>query len=410
MTEDPVRTIQAALQDIQKHGHGWTAKLGGGGTWTISGPGGQVRLADPTDPVKAASALARLDRLGFTKTWAKMKPAAVDKRPQMKPPKPSTAPFQAPDKAPKTGSRAPAYPGEPSPDEGPVRRKTLLTPALARELLSRPWSAVTSDGIALRQRDLESSTVQFFADLINRDRFKMTYQGCGIGENGSFYDGQHRAHAVISTGKSVWVWMNYNVQPDDIDGLDGGRQRRTSTRLSMEGFDHPLLVGSSAKLLCYYLDWEAMPDEAPAWARWYSIRVSDPVLRELVHAEPDLYKAVRWVSALKQPRGPGLNLTAASVFRYLVLRDWPDGKEALDAFLLAVVTGVGIHSSKDEAMHVRDWLARNASKPALSKYCHVEAHLVLMITAWNRHIKEQSARRIPGALWPKFPTLYTPGE
>lgn len=415
MTEDPVQQLQTVIRQIQEQKPpGWTAKLGSGGTWTINAPGGTVRVTDLTAPAKATSALTRLRQHGLPKALAKPPTNGAPARGKQKVhkvhAKPSTAPFQAPTFAAPGNMRPPAYPGDPSPDEGPVRRRVLLTPALARELLDRPWEATTSEGISLRQRDLDPSTVQEFADLINRDRFKLTYQGLGIGLNGSYYDGQHRSHAVILTGKSVWVWINYNVHPDEIEAYDGGRQRRTSTRLGMECYDHPLLLGSAARLLYNYFEWEAVPEEAKAWVRWYMNKVSDPVLRDLVHAEPDLYEAVKWTAVQKQPRGVLLNPTAISVFRFLVRRKWPQGEAELDGFLDAVVTGVGIDSPEHEAMYIRDWLGRNAKNPVISKYCHVEAHLVLLIGSWNRFIKGQPAKKIPGGLWSRFPKLYTPTD
>jgi hypothetical protein len=399
MTEDPVRQLMQTIHAIRdKTPTGWTAKQGSGGTWTVNGPGKSVRVQDAANPDKAEAALARLEQAGAIKALIKIGEAKPSKRTAKK----TTGEAGA------SGPTPPAYEGDPSPDEGPVRRRVMLTPTLARELLGRPWEAITSEGISLRQRDLKDGTVDFFADLINRNKFQLTYQGCGIGLNGSLYDGQHRAHAVIRTGKSVEVWMNYNMHPDEIDGLDGGRQRRTSTRLSMEGYEHALLLGSSAKLLYNVLEWEAMPEEAAQWQRWYLTKVSDPVRRDLVHSEPALYESVLWTAELKQPRGPQLNTTAIAVFRFLVHRQWPEGAAVGDAFLLAAATGLGIPSLDHEAVYLRDWVARTANKQVVGRYCGTEAHLVLLICSWNRYIKGQPAKKIPAGLWPEFPTLYTP--
>lgn len=393
---------------------GWTVTQTPSGGWTVNTPAGSVRIkpADQWTIPLAEKTLERLQDKGMDTALAKngrgkaAKGAATNGH---------QIAFTDAEKTP------PVYPGDPSPDDGPVRRKVLLTPELARQLRNRPWEAITSDGRKLRQRELTRNGTEHFVKLIRKNKLGLTYQGLGIGLNGSLYDGQHRCAAVEETGVTVEVYINYNVTPDEVLQLDSGRQRRASTKLSMAHFDHALALGSATRLLYYYLEYEAAQslgaedgELLSEWRKWCNTKVDDLTVEEIVHDHPGLYQDLLWAIDNKADRKIAPNPPAVAVLRYLARRAWPEADEPIDPaaekvrqkrvaqaeatgepvkeedkepvtqlslFLNAVIKSVGITSANHVAITLQRWLEKT-SGGARVRYMR-EAHLFALIKAWN---------------------------
>lgn len=407
-TSDPKAVLKAALKKITSNTlDGWSLKEGPRGTLTVNGPKGLVRI----NPV------AELDEQGATKAMERLRARgyrsdadANGHHPHHRPDPTFVKPVAMPTT---TDATPPKYPGDPSPDEGVVQRLVLLTPKLAQELLDRKWEAVTSDGRRLRQRDLSGEQVDYFCGLLRAGQFKPIYQGLGIGENGSLYDGQHRAHAVVRTGISVEVQVTFNVPADHIDALDSGRQRRASTKFTMDGYDHGLNLGSAARLLSYFLDYEIGADLGGGeelvgeWRNWHKNKIDDPTILDLVrHKHPGLYPDVQWAVAQRQTK-PVLNIPSVAVFRYIARRAWPEGSETIDSYLDTVVCGIGIDSADHVALAVKRWLERQDSDQRRSLR---EAHLNILIRAYNVFIKGRPQKSFQASLPGPFPLPYRPAS
>lgn len=406
--------LERLLNDIPTIS-GWAVTETGSGGYTVNTPTGRVQIPAPaklTDDL-AEKALTRLSDKGMDLKLA-TKDSARNGR------KRTTAAVKADAK---NRMRPPAYPGEPSPDEGDVRRKVLLTPELARELLDRPFEAITSDGRELHQRVRVRDNVDKFVKLIRRKHFRLTHQGLAIGENGSLYDGQHRCLAVIDTNTPVEVWVNYNVHPDTIEAMDGGRQRRASTKLAMEGFEHALELGSAARLLFFYLDYETAMSMGEGggqliaeWRKWCHIRIDDIETLDIVHAHSQLYGDLLWAIENKSMRKDKLKPASVAVFRYLARRAWPEadpiekaGNETtlLDTFLLAVVRHIGIDNEAHIAITLQRWAERANDQP--TRYAR-EAQLAALLKAWALYNQppKRPVRSFPPHLDNQFPLAYKP--
>lgn len=402
---------------------GWTVTQTPSGGYTVNTPTGQVRI-------KAAGEWT-IDR---AETWLnKLRDKGMDtalaRTNGGKPAKAANAKNGhqiAFTDAEKTSA---AYPGDPSPDDGPVRKLVKVTPAMAKAYMEREWSATTSDGVELRQRDLTRDGIEFFSELLRKNKLPSTYQGLGIGLNGSVYDGQHRCWAIIETGITAELWINYNVHPDEIMALDSGRQRRASTKLAMQNYDHALYLGSAARLLYLFLEFEtaqALDDTegelVPSdWRKWHQDRISDLKVEEIVAQHPQLYPDVLWARDNKAPgrTSPSVSEPAVAVFRYLARRAWPQcdkpapkaigslakGDKPLETFLLAVIKRLGIAHETHVAITLQRWLVKtSAVRPRYAR----EAHLFALIKAWNIFIDppKRPVKTFTEHLGNEFPTPY----
>lgn len=379
--------LAEALDHIANNIPSWKVQRSAKGFVTVTTTRGVVRVPPRFTDVDAIKILGKLRTNGLDQVEkiTATKGASKKPRPAVAYPKFTLA----------DGQRPPAYPGDPSPDAGEVQREIDLTPTLARELLERDWEATTSKGIELQQRPKNPENVSFFANLIRRKEFRLSYQGLGIGLNGSLYDGQHRCWAVIETGIAVRVRVNYNIHPDLIEALDSGSGRGTFTKLAMEKFEHAPTLGAAARLLHCWNEYEAASqlgdaDMVKPWHRWYAMRVDDFTIRDVVHAHnPELYDSVKRIALAKQGKVK-VNTAVATVFRYLAIREWPEGADKLDQFLQAILEGIGIDSPVHVAKSVRYWLEH---KPEfLTRYNVREAQLYVLLQAWESYAKDRTRK------------------
>lgn len=411
------------LDNLLRHvlptvGFGWSVSRSSRQFWTVSVKGrGSVKCGYEENWRKEAVAqgvLRRLEVMGLNQvlshhaSQAKKSSANGHSRGStpLAPPKIEPA-FQD------AAMTVPADQGEPSPQEGVVSRRVFITPEMAKELRARPWNVVTSKGVVLRQRKLEESTVEDFCDFIRRKTFRATYQGIGILANGTVADGQHRLEAIIRTGIGVWCTITFNVDPDDVEALDGGRQRRASTKLYMAGYEHALQLGSSARLLHYYLEYEAACELSGGevlirpWRLWHNEKINDSRVQDIVEAHPNLYPAVQWSMTIKHRKDKDLHPSAVAVMRYLVQRNSPGTPGTLDDFLTTVVKRIGITSEVHTAFAVEKWVARTAESQRLRRFSR-ESHLHVLIKAWNAHLRGKLVKHFPDELPEVFPLVESP--
>lgn len=408
-TESPLTMLLAQLDNIA-NGRiaGCSVTTTKTGNRTVQSPGGQIRIPNP-DTLTDETAAVQLQRLvdrGVVRTAGKRTKARRG----------LTVVGEA------TADETPVYAGDPPVSAGRVRREVLLTPVLAQELLDRPWEAITSDGRSLRQRPIDPDTVNDIAELLLTEKFRELHpQGLQVGLNGSFYNGRHRATAVIKTGRSVWVYVEYNVHPDDFEVTDSGRERRSQTKLFMEGYDHSPTLSAAARLIFSYGDYEAAielgsPANQMPWERWKNIKLSHQKVQAVVHENPGLYEWLLWAASAPQVR-PRLNVSSIAAFAYVADRAWPvdegrlrrDGKgtkDKLHEFLDAVVSNIGIHSADHVGLLINQWLSLHG--PAYTR-CVKEAHFQLLLWAWREaNVTRQARKAVPKTLPQKLVLPYRP--
>jgi hypothetical protein len=305
---------------------------------------------------------------------------------------------------------------------------------MARELRSRPWEATTSDGRELRQRPYRVPQENKMAELMRTKEFVATLPGLCIGSNGSIYNGQHTLGAIETTGLAQELRVTYNFPVDQIESLDSGAVRNTSTKLGMEGFNHTPQLGQGIRLLNNFLMFETQVAEVGAaaakhWTTWHDSRYSDSQIRALVRDNPDFYTALCWIMeepavdeessspVLDQETGEPVmrkrkmvkrpvNLAVAAVFRCLALRAWPEGEDELDAFLLSVLCGFGIEGASHPALIVHSWVEQN--DPQKRRRDALTAALFVLFKVWTAVATGAKIKRIDYEPKGPFPMPYRP--
>lgn len=102
-------------------------------------------------------------------------------------------------------------------------KKTIITPARARELLSGN----------IRNRNVRSSHVDYLATEIVNGRWQCTHQGIAIAEDGTVVDGQHRLLACVQANTPIEVMLAEGVPISVQDATDGGAVRSVADQLHL---------------------------------------------------------------------------------------------------------------------------------------------------------------------------------
>jgi hypothetical protein len=400
MTDNtPRQRLLARLDDIANNKiTDWTVNSTQSGGRTVTSPSGQqVRIPnlDTVTEDAAYRALERMDGCGYVQTGRKPSKA------QLSVVRDDTAPpVREPDPA--------VYEGDPPVSAGPVRRKVLLTPQLAAELRGRPWSAVTSDGIELRQRELKRDTVNGIIEVLHdkRSAIELHPHGLQVGENGSLYDGQNRCAAAEESGISFWVWIDYNVHPDKIEGTDSGQGRRSNTTLYMRNFDHANALSAAARLV-------HCSGQTQMWQRWPQIKLSKLRIAQVAEDNPGLYEWLQWAVDAPQVH-PRFQVSSVAAFAYIADQAWPatdegrvrkNGTDQLHTFLDRVVSGINIRSGEDISLLVKHWLSLHAG--AYRRWVK-ESHLQLLLWAWSQTHCAKPRKSVPKALPQQLVLPYRP--
>ncbi len=102
--------------------------------------------------------------------------------------------------------------------------KVNVTPAQAAKWLGN------NEG----NRKLREHRVKYFADAMEKGKWKLTHQGVAIASSGRLIDGQHRLRAIVLCGKTVPMLVTTDVPEDTYSVLDAGQARTMSDRLGTD--------------------------------------------------------------------------------------------------------------------------------------------------------------------------------
>lgn len=112
----------------------------------------------------------------------------------------------------------------------PVVELILLSPDMAKKLLAN--RAVN--------RNISDGAVEKLVRAIREDRWKVTHQGISVDHLGRLTDGQHRCQAVVTSGKSVFVYLStYPEGADPMDAVDIGVKKSAGHILEIRGVVPP---------------------------------------------------------------------------------------------------------------------------------------------------------------------------
>lgn len=263
-----------------------------------------------------------------------------------------------------------------SPD-GVVYELVYVTPDAARRWLYR------NNG----NRVLRKEVVAKLARDLKAGRFVENGDAIRVSVEGDLADGQHRLHAVVESGVSVWMLVVSNLPAAARDTVDDGVKRTMADRFTFHG--------------------EASPKTLAAVVRrailWHSNHVYNSGRVQASTAESFQFLAdhpeIRDAAAAADHYAKRTKLRASMVGLCWWLFDALDHDQC-EAFFERLADGAQLNKG-DAILTLRDRLAELAAAPGSSSEAHLLAYV---IKAWNYYRADKPLQSLRFAENEKFPT------
>lgn len=84
-------------------------------------------------------------------------------------------------------------------------------------------------------RAVSESYVRLLARDMIEGRWKITHEGLAFDPHGMLLDGQHRLRAIITAGLPIQMHVWFNITPEALEVINGGRSRSLADRLRLGG-------------------------------------------------------------------------------------------------------------------------------------------------------------------------------
>jgi hypothetical protein len=257
----------------------------------------------------------------------------------------------------RNGTAQPTQPAEHT-EEGrhPVTVREFITPALAREYLTRN----------VHNRPVRIAKVHRLAAAILRGEWQETHQGIAFDTNDDLADGQHRLFAVVRADIGVWMPVTRGMAPEAFTVIDQTDKRT--------GADVLRLMGEvDAGPLSAALGWKVRFDTGFMANKGVQLTPDETIA--VLEEHPGIRECIAPAKKMSPYRMMSVGL-AAWVRYELTVAD-PD---AAHTFFERLTTS-GLALRDDEPVKIaRDRLVENATRPSKLPQYMIAA---FVIKAWN---------------------------
>jgi hypothetical protein len=244
---------------------------------------------------------------------------------------------------------------------------TTIVPITAEVENVTPEMAASWLEFNTRNRSVAKLHVTVLAEEMQRGAWHLSGEAIKFAPDGTLLDGQHRLHAIIASGMTVPMLVVRGVEHDAQATLDTGRKRGAGDALSINGIAHANLVAAAARVLLGY---------PFAHAGIANYRVALAKVIEFADAHPGLVDSAAFAHSVTFVRGwTPKSLLAAC--HYVVA---PTHREAYEAFIETVMSGVGVKDNSPELALIRFNQSVSSSR---SRAASTGTHYVALARAFN---------------------------
>lgn len=241
---------------------------------------------------------------------------------------------------------------------------TLVTPKMARQILEDTETA------GVMNRNIREKYVAALADDMKNDRWIVNGDVIRIDQkSGACYDGQHRLHAIVTSGKSVRTLVWYGSAKIEMPTIDTGRMRSFGDVLKLRGEKYYAVLAALVRRAV-----ELFQGVIPDSTNRFTVGIG----LEFLEAHPELRAAAEFTA--HHP-----TMLIPSHVAYIRFKIGADGEPALARFLGLVRTGEGL-SKGHPALLLRDRFIQD--KIAKGKLPNPEK-MALTIKAWNAYVESR---------------------
>lgn len=125
-----------------------------------------------------------------------------------------------------------------------VSTKVMMTPKWASEILAKNT----------KNRPLRPARVERYASDMRDGRWKLNGESVILSDKDNLMNGQHRLHAVVSSGVTVPMMLTLGVDESAFATMDAGMNRTAGDVLGMRGIANFNQVAAMTRLVLNYRD------------------------------------------------------------------------------------------------------------------------------------------------------------
>lgn len=253
---------------------------------------------------------------------------------------------------------------------GAVVEVVTLTPVLAELLLernerNRPFSEVNLDRV---KRDITAGRWEFNGEsmIVSRD--------------GKLNNGQHRAKAVVETGRSIPVVMVFGPPRESRMTLDMGVTRTVGHFLSMHGYHDANALGATAGYIGQYLERNSLSTAG-------SLRPTKSQTLMVVEHYKDIPESIDFVT--RNGSGALASKSMLAFCHWAIWHRYPNApREDVDEFFDKLLTGNELQK-RDPILYCRNRLIETKAQ-----WKQPTERAELIFRTWNAHRNNQRVDRI----------------
>lgn len=216
----------------------------------------------------------------------------------------------------------------------------------------------------VHNRPIHQRQVEFLAEEIKQDRWKMNGSTIVFNKEGTLIDGQHRLWAVITSGLPIKILVCRGAEEGSFATIDTGIARTAGDVLGIAGEKNPAKLAAAARFLMVY----------QTKFQYDRKKIANSKVIEVVKANPGLEDSVEFIRRAKGAKM--VSSAVASGLHYLMSKK--DKVLADDLF-----TGIagGFQADAGETfLALREKLITCATA---SSYTKPHTIAIFVIKAWN---------------------------
>lgn len=216
-------------------------------------------------------------------------------------------------------------------------------------------------------RKLSKRLVGTYAEAMRHNEWRLNGEPIIFDNKGRLQSGQHRLHAVVESGVSIWTVVVRNAEPDALFSLDSGRKRTLADALRLRGeLDVNNLAAAVTWLWRIQNDLMDRPSETATTTHLLNVLRKTPEIRESL------------TDARRMRRALGFSIGLCAALHWAFYQRDPEDAEA---FIEQVVEGVNL-PARAPALALRRWATSAKMGNRRPSQVSVAA---ITIKAWNAY-------------------------
>lgn len=259
-------------------------------------------------------------------------------------------------------------------------KNVLVTPEYAKRLLEKNIS----------NRPLTKRIVDWYAYQMEIGQWTLSGQTMSISERGELLDGQHRLHAIIKSGVSLWFTIAYNVPSSSFINYDNLKSRSAKDALAVEKIPNALAMATmiaaynsiiTGQLASLGFGFTISGNNSRSGLGKSKLRFTNKEVIELYHSNSELWQEVFKNAASYYKSKSILKLSQIGAIIYYLINDKMHDKAKVFEFFRQ------LHTNENVTNKTIFYLREKLIDDAMSQYKMMpRMKYVFLVKTWNAYV------------------------